>query len=144
VSNYTAAMLRSATALSHHPLVTHQFEYHPFLNQRTVIETTRALEMAVTAYCPLAVGRVLTEPTLIEIAGRHRRSVAQIVLRWVIQQPGMIALTRTMHPTRLAENVAVFDFELAPHEMSRIQGLARPNSRIVSPPGLAPDWDRAD
>jgi diketogulonate reductase-like aldo/keto reductase len=84
----------------------------------------------------------LTEP--IEIAGRHRRSVAQIVLRWVIQQPGMIALTRTMHPTRLAENVAVFDFELAPHEMSRIQGLARPNSRIVSPPGLAPDWDRAD
>jgi 2,5-diketo-D-gluconate reductase B len=142
VSNYNTAMLRSAKRLSHHPLVTHQFEYHPFLDQRNVIETTRALGMAVTAYCPMAVGRVLTEPTLIDMARRHRRSVAQIVLRWVIQQPGMIALSRTTHPTRLAENVAVFDFELALEEMGRIQGLVRPGSRIVNPPGLAPDWDR--
>jgi 2,5-diketo-D-gluconate reductase B len=144
VSNYNTAMLRLANRLSHHPLVTHQFEYHPFLNQRTVIGTTRALGMAVTAYCPMAVGRVLTEPALIDMARRHRRSVAQIVLRWVIQQPGMIALSRTTHPPRLAENVAVFDFELAPEEMVRIEGLARPDSRIVNPPGLAPDWDRTD
>jgi 2,5-diketo-D-gluconate reductase B len=135
-------MLRSASHLSRHPLVTHQLEYHPFLNQRTVIETTRALGMAVTAYCPMAVGRVLTEPTLIDLAKKHRRSVAQIVLRWVVQQPGTIALSRTTHPARLAENLAVFDFELVPQEIARIQELVRPGSRIVSPPGLAPEWDR--
>jgi 2,5-diketo-D-gluconate reductase B len=144
VSNYNTAMLRSASHLSRHPLVTHQLEYHPFLNQRTVIETTRTLGMAVTAYCPMAVGRVLTEPALIELAKRHRRSVAQIVLRWVVQQPGTIALSRTTHPARLAENLAVFDFELAPQEIARVQELVRPGSRIVSPQGLAPEWDRTD
>ena len=144
VSNYNTAMLRAAKRLSHHPLVTHQFEYHPFLNQRTAIDTTRALGMAATAYCPMAVGRVLKEPVLIDIARHHQRSVAQIVLRWVIQQPGMIALSRTVNPARLAENVAVFDFELEGHEMARIRALARPHSRIVSPAGLAPDWDPTD
>jgi diketogulonate reductase-like aldo/keto reductase len=89
----------------------------------------------------MAVGRVLAEPKLIDIARRHRKSVAQIVLRWVIQQQGMIALSRTTRPARLAENAAVFDFELAPEEMAHIHGLAQPDSRIVSPPGLAPDWD---
>jgi 2,5-diketo-D-gluconate reductase B len=141
VSNYNSEMLRSAQRLSHHPLATHQFEYHPFLDQRHVIDTSHALGMSVTAYCPMAVGRVLTEPTLIDLARRHRRSVAQIVLRWVVQQPGMIALSRTTRPSRLAENAAVFEFELAPQEMASIHALARPGSRIVSPPGLAPDWD---
>jgi 2,5-diketo-D-gluconate reductase B len=141
VSNYNTAMLQAAKRLSRHPLVTHQFEYHPFLDQRHVIETTRALGMTVTAYCPMAVGRVLAEPKLIDIARRHRKSVAQIVLRWVIQQQAMIALSRTTRPARLAENAAVFDFELAPEEMAHIHGLAQPDSRIVSPPGLAPDWD---
>jgi len=56
----------------------------------------------------------------------------------------MIALSRTVNPARLAENVAVFDFELEGHEMARIRALARPNSRIVSPAGLAPDWDPTD
>jgi 2,5-diketo-D-gluconate reductase B len=144
VSNYNTAMLRSAVRLSHHPLIAHQFEYHPFLNQRTVIDATRAMGMTATAYCPMAVGRVLKEPVLIEIARNHQRSVAQIVLRWVIQQPGMIALSRTGNPARLAENLAVFDFELQPHEMMRISALARPQSRIVSPLGLAPDWDSTD
>lgn len=144
VSNYNTALLQSAVRLSHYPLVTHQFEYHPFLNQRNVIHTTRALGMAATAYCPMAVGRVLTEPVLIDIARHHQRSVAQIVLRWIIQQPGMIALSRTTNPSRLAENVAVFDFELEPAEMTRISALARPSSRIVDPVGLAPHWDPAD
>jgi 2,5-diketo-D-gluconate reductase B len=144
VSNYNTAMLRSAVRMSRHPLVTHQFEYHPFLNQRIVVDATRALGMTATAYCPMAVGRVLEEPVLIDIAKHHQKSVAQVVLRWVIQQPGMIALSRTSNLARLAENVALFDFELVPQEMMRISELARPDSRIVSPVGLAPNWDSTD
>jgi 2,5-diketo-D-gluconate reductase B len=144
VSNFNTALLQLAVRFSHYPLVTHQFEYHPFLNQRNVMHTTRALGMTATAYCPMAVGRVLTEPLLIDIARQHQRSVAQIVLRWVIQQPGLIALTRTTNPGRLAENLAVFDFELEPVEMTRIRALARPDSRIVDPVGLAPRWDPTD
>jgi 2,5-diketo-D-gluconate reductase B len=144
VSNYNSRLLRSAKELSRHPLITNQFEYHPFLNQRTLIEVTRALGMVVTAYCAMAIGRVFTERTLFDIAGKHGRSVAQIVLRWVIQQPGMIALSRTVNPDRLAENIAVFDFELSVEEMERINALARPQSRIVNPAGLAPAWDATD
>jgi 2,5-diketo-D-gluconate reductase B len=144
VSNYNTALLESAVRYSHYPLVTHQFEYHPYLNQRQVIQTTRALGMTVTAYCPMAVGRVLREPVLLDIARTHRRSVAQVVLRWVIQQPGMIALSRTTNASRLAENVQVFDFELNADDMGRIGGLAQANSRIVDPPGLAPRWDSTD
>jgi 2,5-diketo-D-gluconate reductase B len=144
VSNFNTVLLQSAVSLSHYPLITHQFEYHPFLNQRNVIHTTRALGMTATAYCPMAVGRVLTEPVLIDIARHHQRSVAQIVLRWIIQQPGMIALSRTTNLSRIAENIAVFDFELEPVEMTRIRALARPDSRIVDPAGLAPHWDLTD
>jgi 2,5-diketo-D-gluconate reductase B len=141
VSNYNSALLRSAASLSHHPLVTHQFEYHPYLNQRTLIESTRSLGMVVTAYCAMAIGRVFAEPVLADIAAARGRSVAQVVLRWLIQQPGTIALSRTTDPQRVAENVAVFDFDLTPEEMERIHALARPRSRIVDPPGLAPVWD---
>jgi diketogulonate reductase-like aldo/keto reductase len=141
VSNYNSALLRSAVSLSHHPLVTHQFEYHPYLNQRTLIESTRSLGMVVTAYCAMAIGRVFAEPVLKEIAAARGRSVAQVVLRWLIQQPGTVALSRTTDPQRVAENVAVFDFDLTSEELERIHALAQPRSRIVDPPGLAPVWD---
>jgi 2,5-diketo-D-gluconate reductase B len=144
VSNYNTALLESAVRYSRYPLVTHQFEYHPYLNQRRVIHTTRELGMTVTAYCPMAIGRVLSEPVLLDIARGHRRSVAQVVLRWVIQQPGMIALSRTTNASRLTENVGAFDFELDTDDMARIHALAQANSRIVDPPGLAPQWDSTD
>jgi 2,5-diketo-D-gluconate reductase B len=144
VSNFNTELLQQAVQLSRHPLITHQFEYHPFLNQRNVIHSTRALGMTATAYCPMAVGRVLTEPVLLDIARHHQKSAAQVALRWVIQQPGMIALTRTTKLSRLADNLAVFDFELEAIEMTRILALARPGSRIVDPPGLAPQWDPTD
>ena len=144
VSNFNTTLLQQAVTLSRHPLITHQLEYHPFLDQRKVLDTTRALGMSATAYCPMAIGRVLTEPVLLDIARHHHRSAAQIALRWVIQQPGMIALSRTTKLSRIAENLAVFDFELDPAEMLRIRALARPNSRIVDPPGLAPRWDPTD
>jgi diketogulonate reductase-like aldo/keto reductase len=141
VSNFNTALLQSAVDLARHPLATHQFEYHPFLNQRKLIHVTRSLGMSATAYCPMAVGRVLTDPALGDIARHHQKSVAQIVLRWVIQQPGLIALTRTTKPAHLTENLAVFDFQLDAVEMTRIRALARPHSRIVDPVGLAPRWD---
>ena len=141
VSNFNKALMDQAVSLSEIPLVTNQVEYHPFLDQKIILQAARDAGLALTAYCGMAVGRVLAEPALAEIASRHGRSIAQVVLRWLIQQPGVVALSRTTNPARIAENLAVFDFELAPEEMAAIHGLARPGSRIVSPPGLAPEWD---
>ncbi|BCP53846.1 oxidoreductase [Kaistia sp. 32K] len=141
VSNFNRALLRQAVKLSNAPLVTNQFEYHPFLDQSVLIEATREAGMAVTAYCGMSVGRVFSEPVLLQIAANHGRSVAQVVLRWLVQQHQVVALSRTTRPDRVAENLAISDFELGPHEMDGIAALARPNSRIVSPPVLSPAWD---
>jgi 2,5-diketo-D-gluconate reductase B len=141
VSNFNRDILRRAIGLSAHPLVTNQFEYHPYLGQSLLTGATRQAGLAVTAYCAMAVGRVLGDPTLTEIAASHGRSIPQVVLRWLVQQDGVVALSRTTNPNRLAENLAIFDFELGEDEMAAIQTLADPNGRIVSPPGLAPAWD---
>ncbi len=141
VSNYNRALLAQAVQASDAPLVTNQFEYHPYLEQRALVSATRAAGLAVTAYCAMAVGRVFGDPALQEIAARNGRTVSQVVLRWLVQQGGTVTLSRTSNPDRLAENAAIFDFELPAHDMAAIFALTEAGSRIVDPPGLAPAWD---
>jgi len=141
VSNYNAAMMRAAAGMSDHPLVTNQVEYHPFLDQSAVLKEAASSGSSLMAYCGMAVGRVFETPLLKDIAAQHGRSVAQIVLRWLIQQPNVLALSRTEKAERLPQNADVFDFTLTSDEMTSISNLKRPGSRIVNPPQLAPDWD---
>ena len=141
VSNYNRALLAKALDVSGVPLVTNQFEYHPYLDQRALVSATREAGLAVAAYCAMAVGRVFDDPRLQEIAARNGLTVSQVVLRWLVQQGGTVALSRTSNPDRLAENAAIHDFELPAQDMATIFALAGPGSRIVDPPGLAPAWD---
>jgi 2,5-diketo-D-gluconate reductase B len=141
VSNFNRQLLTEAVRLSEAPIVTNQFEYHPYLNQRLLIDECRRLGVLVTAYCGMAVGRVFDDPVLLAIAGRRSKTVAQIVLRWLIQQDSVVALTRTTNPVRIPANLDVFGFELSHDEMEAISRLASGSSRIVSPAGLSPAWD---
>ena len=141
VSNFNRALLRHAVELSDIPLATNQFEYHPYLNQASLIAATRQAGVSVTAYCAMAVGRVFSETALQTIARRYGKSVSQIVLRWLLQQEGVVALSRTERQERIHENLDIFDFSLEESDMDAIFRLARPGSRIVDPPGLAPLWD---
>ncbi len=75
-----------------------------------------------------------------DIARRVGRTPAQVVLRWHIQQPGVIPIPKSANPKRIAENFAIFDFELSEDDMRRLSGLARPDSRIVTM-SVAPEWD---
>lgn len=143
VSNFNTAMMADAAKLSATPIVTNQIEYQPYLDQSVVLEAARAAGMSITAYYAMADGKVLADEVLQEIAQAHGRSVAQVVLRWLIQQDGVIALSKTANEARAVENFAIFDFALSAQEMAVIHGLARPRGRIVSPPGLAPVWDDA-
>jgi len=144
VSNFNRELMAEAVRLSEIPLVTNQFEYHPYLNQSRLIENTREAGLAVTGYCGMAVGRVFSDDTLKAIAAGYGKSVAQVVLRWLIQQDGIVALSRTSKAERLAQNLAIFDFELSSTDMAAIHALALPNSRIVDPRGLAPRWDSTE
>lgn len=141
VSNYNTALMAEAVRLSKAPIVTNQIEYHPYIDQTAVLSAARSYGMSVTAYYLMADGRVPKDPLLQDIAARHGKTAAQVVLRWAIQQQGVIALSKTSTESRLAENFAVFDFSLSAEEMDAIHGLARPDGRIVNPANLAPAWD---
>ncbi|MFC5519683.1 aldo/keto reductase [Polaromonas jejuensis] len=141
VSNYTTALLRDALALSSAPLVTNQVEYHPYLDQSAVLDVARKAGMIVTAYYAMADGKVIGDPVIKEIAGRHGKTEAQIVLRWLIQQDQVIALSKTLSEERATSNIDIFDVELSSEEMAAIHGLAKTDGRLLSPDWLAPVWD---
>lgn len=141
VSNFTTALLARAARASDAPIAVNQIEYHPFLDQKAVLEEARDLGIAITAYSPLARGRVPGNETLAEIGDAHGKSAAQVALRWLVQQRGVAAIPRTSKREHAAENLAIFDFELSDEEMERIGRLAEPGGRVIDPDGLAPDWD---
>lgn len=97
--------------------------------------------MALTAYCPLARGRVFGDPVIERIAARHRKSPAQVALRWLVQQQGVVAIPRSSKPEHARANFEIWDFALDDREMAEISALAGPGGRIVDIAGLAPDWD---
>lgn len=143
ISNMTTALMAEAVSLSDAPLVTNQVEYHPYLDQSAVLTAARKAGMSVTAYYAMADGKVIGDPVIKAIADRYGRTEVQVVLRWLVQQPGVVALSKTVGEARAAANLAIFDFELSAEEMAAIHALARPDGRLVSPEGLAPVWDAA-
>lgn len=141
VSNFTLAMLEDAVRLCPEPLVTNQVEYHAYLPQDRMLAALRRHGMILTAYCPVARGMLLDDPTVGEIAKAHGKTHAQICLRWLVQQPDVAAVPRALEETHIAENLAIFDFSLSETEMQRLSVLRRRHIRIADPPERAPKWD---
>jgi 2,5-diketo-D-gluconate reductase B len=141
VANFNIAMLDEAIRLCPEPLVNLQAEYHAHLDQTKLTEACRRRGLIFTAYCPLGRGRLLRDPVLAEIAARKGRPLAQIALRWLVQQGNIIPIPRSSNAGRMAENLGVFDFALTEDEMKGIAALKRPDGRIADPAGRAPAWD---
>jgi 2,5-diketo-D-gluconate reductase B len=141
VSNFNTTLMTEAVSLSKAPIVTNQIEYHPYIDQDVVIAAAKAACMSVTGYYGMADGKVFADPVLKDIAASRGKSVAQVVLRWLMQQQGVVALSKTVSEARVDENLAIFDFTLSADDMAAIRALAKPDGRIVSPDGLAPVWD---
>ena len=141
VSNFTTQLVEQAVAHSQAPLVCNQIEYHPFLNQDKVLKACRAHGMAVTAYCPLArETELLTLSVVTRIAAKYGKTPAQVVLRWLVQQPNVAAIPRSSKPERIRENAGVFDFSLTDEEMAQIHALSSKRLRICNF-DFSPDWD---
>jgi diketogulonate reductase-like aldo/keto reductase len=141
VANFPSALLEQALALCPEPLVTLQAEYHPYLDQTRLLAACRRHGLVFTAYCPLGRGRLIGDPVIGEIARAKGRTVAQVALRWIVQQGNIVPIPRSSNHQRVADNFAVFDFALSDEEMKRIGGLKRPDGRIANPAGRAPAWD---
>ena len=141
VANFNIALLDQALELCPEPLVALQAEYHPFLDQSKLLAAARQRGLIFIAFCPLGRGRLLGDPVLADIAAARGRSVAQIALRWLIQQ-NVAAIPFSSNPQRIADNFKVFEFELSDDEMKRIAALKRPDGRVANPKGRVPGgWD---
>lgn len=139
VSNFTLELFDQAQSICDEPLVTNQIEFHPFLDQRPMLNKLREHDVALTAYCPLAQGRVFNHDTLKAIGKQHNKNGGQVALRWLLQQ-GAVAIPRSSKPEHVESNLEVFDFELSAEQMRAITDLAESNGRIIDP-SFAPNWD---
>lgn len=117
------------------PMV-NQVEYHPRLTQTEVQAFCREHGIQMEAWSPLMQGQLLDHPLLREIAGKYGKSAAQVIIRWDLQN-GVVTIPKSTKEHRIAENAAVFDFELSPEDMERI-GALNENLRV------GPDPDNFD
>jgi 2,5-diketo-D-gluconate reductase B len=140
VSNFPVAWLERAVALSPVPLSVNQCEYHPYLNQSKVLAACAKHGLTFVAHTPLGSGRLLDDPLIARIAARYGKTPSQILLRWLVQQPGVAAVPKSANSQRIGENIDVFDFSLHDEDLRRIAGLARPDGR-KSQVAWAPEWD---
>ena len=137
VSNFPPALFQRALELA--PLFTNQVEYHPFLGQGELLAIAQAGGASLTAYSPLAHGKVAKHRKLKAIAKAHDKTAAQVALRWLLDHPGVMAVPKAAtHGNRVA-NFDVFDFALTEEERAFIDAL--PKDQRGTSPDFAPDWD---
>jgi 2,5-diketo-D-gluconate reductase A len=121
VSNFQADRLLDL--ILHNEIVpaVNQVETHPFYQRQDDQALMRKHGVQIEAWGPLAEGRhhLFTDPVLAAIGTAHGKSVAQVVLRWLVQRQ-VVVIPKSSRPERMAENLAVFDFELSAEEMDRI------------------------
>jgi 2,5-diketo-D-gluconate reductase B len=137
VSNFPVGMLQQALEVA--PVFADQVEFHPFLGQDALVDLASEKDFMVTAYSPLARGRVPRDPTLREIGQAHGKTAGQIALRWLLDKPQVCAIPKASSHERRLENFEVFDFDLNDDEQAEIEALPK-DGRVIDP-GFGPDWD---
>ena len=132
---YDEKLIRATGVANHHqhhleaisvkanvkPMV-NQIECHPRLTQFDLREYCAEQEIAITSWSPLARGRILEEPTLQRISNKYGKSTAQTIIRWHLQHD-LIVIPKSENPSRIAENMNVYDFELSFEDMKNIDAL---------------------
>ncbi|HTL66372.1 MAG TPA: aldo/keto reductase [Lacunisphaera sp.] len=125
VSNYMIPHLEELLAAAAVVPAVNQIEFHPYLQSKPLVAHCQRHGIQVEAWSPLQqAGPLLRDPVLTAIARRLQRTVAQVVLRWDVQS-GIATIPKTVHPARLAENAAIFDFALTDADMAAIAALDR-------------------
>ncbi len=122
VSNFQPHHLRRLHEFSQITPAVNQIELHPYLTQDDVVAFCADHQIAIEAWAPIARGRVAADPEITDVAKQTGKTPAQVVLRWHIQR-GDIVFPKSVHPDRIRENIAVFDFELSDEQMEVIGSL---------------------
>lgn len=140
VSNFTIDLMQQAIdAVGADAIATNQIELSPFLQNQKVVDFARQHGIKITSYMTLAYGDALKDPLIQKIAGQHRATAAQVVLAWALQS-GFAVIPSSTKRENLQSNLLAQKLTLTEADMAEIASLER-NGRLVSPDGLAPDWD---
>jgi len=138
VSNFPLSLVRQIIEEYRIPIFTNQVEFHPFLDQFDLLDYSYENDFLITAYSPLAQGKVMENPLLNEIAEKYEKLPAQISLRWLIEQENVVAIPKASSKKHLEENIDIFDFALSDEDFEAIDQLDK-SHRLVNP-SFAPDW----
>jgi 2,5-diketo-D-gluconate reductase B len=139
VSNFTIRHLQQALeVVGAEQIVTNQIELHPYLQNRKLVEFTRQQGIQLTAYMPLAYGKVMDDPVIQRIAAAHGASAAQVTLAWLLQQDFAVIPSSTKRAHQ-ESNLAARNLRLSTQDMDDIAALER-NQRLANP-DFAPLWD---
>lgn len=124
VSNFTPDRLLELELMSGIKPAVNQIEVSPWFQQPQVVAYTNQRHVQVEAWAPFAEGQhqIFQQPLLVQIAAKHQKTVGQVILRWLLQR-GIVTIPKSVHRDRLAENIAVFDFQLTTDEMKQIASL---------------------
>jgi diketogulonate reductase-like aldo/keto reductase len=121
VSNFLPHHLEALMQTEVAPMVD-QIEFHPGFMQKETVELCQKNGIVVEAWSPLGTGKMLTNETLMAIAAKYGKSVAQICIRWCLQH-GVLPLPKSVTPSRIAENADVFDFTISDEDMAAIDAM---------------------
>lgn len=139
ISNFTIPLMREAIdAVGAHNIATNQVELHPYLQNRAVAAFAREHGIHVTAYMPLAYGKVVEDPVIGSIAQRLQATPAQVTLAWLLAK-GYAVIPSSTRRANLASNLAASRLRLDAGDIAAIDALER-GERLVSP-DFAPAWD---
>ena len=119
VSNFTVKHLAQAVALDEEPIAVNQVEYHPFLNQQVLLDYCQANGVVLTAYAPLARGRVKGDTLLTSVARHCSRSEWQVALRWMVQK-GIVVIPKASSDEHLKANMDIFDWTITDEDMASL------------------------
>lgn len=126
VSNYEVEQLQELLERSDTVPAVNQIEFHPFIykKQKPILDFCAKRKIIVEAYSPLNQGSGIDVPVIEEMAKKHKKTNAQIMLRWCIQH-GTVPIPKSSHPDRIRENIEVFRFELSEEEIQTLDKLSR-------------------
>lgn len=124
VSNFQSAHLDKLLQTAEVVPAVNQIELHPWLQQEELRSKHRELGIMTEAWSPLGRGQVLADPVVQACAAEHRRTPAQVILRWHVQL-GHVAIPKASSEARIRENLDVFNFELSQRDMTALAGLER-------------------
>jgi 2,5-diketo-D-gluconate reductase B len=139
VSNFSVALLRRAIEEVQAPICCNQIEYHALLDRSKVIAYARAQGLAVTAYSPLARGRLSEQKAMRDIAAKHGATPEQVGLKWLFDQDGVAAIPKALRPASQKANLAALSLVLDDADRAAIAALPK-DVRLVSPAWVM-DWD---